>query len=212
MAANYDKIAPVYDLLSRLVYGNSIRKAQCSLVQFIKPENRILLIGGGTGWILEEMAKLHTSGLTIDYVEASAKMIQLAQKKSRGNNTVRFIQTPVEDFSAAGLYDVIFTPFIFDNFNKEKAALIFKKLSPLLKSQGIWLHCDFTGDKKEDPFWQRLLLKIMYAFFRLTTGIETSKLIPIENYFQPAYQKIFEMYFYARFIQATAYRKTAGNG
>ncbi len=81
MPTNYNKIAKYYDLISRLVYGKAIIKAQVSLLKFIPANSSVLIIGGGTGWVLEELAKIHQEGLTIIYVENSSKMIALAQKE-----------------------------------------------------------------------------------------------------------------------------------
>ena len=58
MANNYNSIAKYYDTLSRVIYQRAIIKAQVFLIQFIKDNDRILLVGGGTGWILEELSKL----------------------------------------------------------------------------------------------------------------------------------------------------------
>jgi spermidine synthase len=72
MAANFNNSAWFYDGLSRLVYGNALVEAQVYLLQFIRPNSKILIAGGGTGWILEELAKLHPEGLKIAYVEIGA--------------------------------------------------------------------------------------------------------------------------------------------
>jgi ubiquinone/menaquinone biosynthesis C-methylase UbiE len=207
VSANYDKIASIYNLLSRLVYGKSIVKAQADLLKFIPPCSRILLVGGGTGWILEEIVKIDPEGLTIDYVESSLKMILLSQKKNHGRNIVHFINQPIENFSGTGLYDVIFTPFLFDNFREEKIQTVFTNLSSLLKDKGLWLHCDFVNNKSDGPVWQQLLLKTMYLFFRITARIETNELIPMENYFNKDYQKTYQAFYYAKFIEASVYCK-----
>ena len=176
MTSNYDHIAGFYDRLSRLVFGSSIVRAQVCLLPFIPAGARILIIGGGTGWILEEIAALHPQGLTIDYIESSAKMIAISQKRNRQKNSVQFIHQPIEDYVLTTPYDVIITPFLFDNFPKDKIAYIFEKLHAYLKSNGLWLYADFTSGTG-NPFWQKILLRIMYLFFRVTGAIETQKLI-----------------------------------
>ena len=72
MAANYDNSAWFYDRLSRLIYGKALVRSQVYLLRYIPAGSIILIAGGGTGWILEEISKLHPSGLKITYVEISS--------------------------------------------------------------------------------------------------------------------------------------------
>lgn len=110
---NYDNIAWIYDALSRLVYGNSIRQIQIDLLDSIPARARILVVGGGTGWILEEISKIHPSGLEVTYVEISKNMIQLARNRHIADNVVEFVHLPIEDFHPDSKFDVIFTAFLF---------------------------------------------------------------------------------------------------
>lgn len=207
MATNYDKIAGIYDLLSRIVFGPYIVKAQVCLIKYINPNSKILVVGGGTGWVLEELTKQHPSGLVIDYVESSAKMVGLSEKRNFGGNTVNFITLPIEDFTTVNQYDVIFTPFLFDNFKPDKTTFVFNALHTLLKSGGLWLYADFIYVDGQGTIWQKLLLKIMYFFFWVTSNIETNEIENMEPYFALGYIKIFDAWFYAQFIRSVAYRK-----
>ena len=58
MASNYDNSAWFYDGLSRVVYGNALISSQVYLLQFIPSNATILIVGGGTGRLLEEIAKI----------------------------------------------------------------------------------------------------------------------------------------------------------
>jgi ubiquinone/menaquinone biosynthesis C-methylase UbiE len=203
MTTNYDKIAGSYDLISRAVYGKALVSAQVCLLQYVPANSRVLIVGGGTGWILEEIAQIH-SGLTIDYVESSAKMIALSEKKDHGTNHINFINLPAEDYITEERYDVILTPFFFDNFKTDKIQLLFAKLNTLLKQEGRWLYVDFVDNGR---FWQKLLLKTMYLFFKITTGIETQELINMNPFFDPRYHKIIELLHYHNFIRSVVYQK-----
>jgi ubiquinone/menaquinone biosynthesis C-methylase UbiE len=208
MPANYDKIARIYDLLSGMVFGKAITKAQAHLLQCLPTgDYRLLIVGGGTGWILEELSRLRPEGITIDYVEASGEMIALSRKRSYGKNAVNFFHAPIEDFSSDQMYQVIITPFVLDNFEESKLKIIFSRLDNLLEEEGTWLYADFVYSKTASPLWQKLLLKIMYFFFRITTKIETKKLVDVEKYFEKGYRKKMGARFYFDFIKAVAYKK-----
>jgi len=173
MKRNYDSIAWFYDRLSRLFFGNALVNAQLFLLQAIPAGARILIVGGGTGWILEEITKLHPSGLTITYVDASEKMIALSRKRNMGNNRVTFIAAPIETASMDGPYDVALTPFFLDNFKEGSLQKIATVIDKRLAPGGKWLYCDFQDT---DIFWQKAVLKIMYVFFRVSCGIEATHL------------------------------------
>jgi len=212
MATNYDMIASSYDLIRKIVLGNSIVKAQVSLLKFIPANSHILIVGGGTGWIIEEINAIHSQGLTIDYVESSAKMIQLSQKKEHRSNKINYIHQPIEAYTTDTIYDIIITPFLFDNFQIKKIAVIFAQLNSYLNKDGMWLYADFVYDENNDPLWQKALLKTMYFFFRITCKIETQQLVNMDQFFSTLYYPVFTTSYYHNFIQSVAYQKKLIDG
>lgn len=205
MPANYDNAAWFYDRLSRLVYGRTLINAQAALLHLIPAGSKVLVAGGGTGQILEEISKIHSSGLTIAYVELSENMLALSKKRNFGNNTVSFINSPVEEAALAAGFDVIITAFLFDNFLPVTLNRVFYHLHHLLKTSGLWINTDFQLTGK---WWQVALLKSMYLFFKVLGCMETQKLSDIKPYFKKvAYRVITEKLFFGDFIGTTAYRK-----
>ncbi|MDB5155955.1 MAG: methyltransferase protein [Mucilaginibacter sp.] len=205
MASNYDNSAWFYDNLSRLVYGKALVNAQVYLLQFVKPDSTILIAGGGTGWILEELARIHPTGLKITYIEISAKMISLSKKRWIADNEVVFVNSAVEDVPITTQFDVLITPFLFDNFKEETLQKIFSHLHAQLEAGGLWLNTDFQLSGK---WWQNVLLKSMFIFFRLICSIETSVLPDIKRKFeQYNYVIVAEKNFFGDFTSSTAYSK-----
>jgi ubiquinone/menaquinone biosynthesis C-methylase UbiE len=207
MGNNYNSIANIYDVLSRIVFGKSIMKAQIFLLKYIPENSRLLIVGGGTGWILSELSKMYEKGIEIMYVEKSAKMIALSKQKNIQHNSVEFINTGIEEFSTGKKFDVIFTAFLFDNFLPEKIEFVFSKLNQLLKPNGLWLYADFMNDQMNSKWWQKFLLKTMYLFFKITCNIETQQLINMSAYFSDGYNKLSEKYYYSNFIKSVVYKK-----
>ncbi len=207
MGNNYNSIANIYDALSRLIFQKSIVNAQIFLLQHIPANSKVLIVGGGTGWVLEELSKIHNKGIEIIYVEKSSKMISLSKQKNIKNNIVEFINNGVEEFSPEKKFDIIFTAFLFDNFLPAKIEMVFSKLDQLLEPNGLWLYADFKNDKTNSKWWQKFLLRTMYFFFKITCNIETQQLIDMTKYFSSGYAKISENYFYSNFIKAIVYKK-----
>jgi ubiquinone/menaquinone biosynthesis C-methylase UbiE len=205
MAANYDNSAWFYDSLSKLVYGKALINAQVYLLQYIPANSSVLIVGGGTGWILEEITRIHSSGLQITYIEVSAKMVALSQKRDIGNNKVLFISDAVENVISLGEFDVIITPFLFDNFIPATQQKVFNHLNSLLKQDGIWLNTDFQLTGK---WWQVALLKSMLLFFKLICRIESNKVNDVEPYFiENGYKEFAAKSFFGEFVISKAYRK-----
>lgn len=208
MLNNYDKIAKHYDFLSRLVFSKSQVNAQIDQLKYISKGDNILIVGGGTGWILEEVAALYPSGIQITYVEISEKMIDISKARHYGLNEVIFVNSGIEDFKSDRTFDIIATPFLFDNFSKERAGGIFKKLDKLLKNEGLWFMVDFTTDHKNGRWWKKLFLKIMYTFFKLAGNVEARSLADMTTHFNKAsYLPMHEAFHYRQFIKATIYKK-----
>jgi len=204
MSANYNNSAWFYDRLSKLIYGKALIRAQVFLLDGIPANSSVLIVGGGTGWILEEIAKVHRSGLKITYVEVAANMIALSLKRNPGNNEVAFINEAVENVNLTSDYDVVITPFLFDNFTEENLQKIFTHIHHSLKPGGLWLNTDFHMTGK---WWQKVLLKSMLSFFRIICRIEASKLPDIEKCFSGyGYQIIRQKTFYGQFILSTVYK------
>jgi ubiquinone/menaquinone biosynthesis C-methylase UbiE len=208
MQNNYDHIAPYYDFLSRMVYFRSQVKAQSDQLKFIPADSKVLIVGGGTGWILEEIAKVRPSGLSIVYVEISEKMLNISRKRNSMANQVEYVHAAAEDFTSYQQFDIIITAFLFDNFSDNTILSVFNKLHHLLNVRGYWLFSDFYYSKKSGKKWQYYLLKTMYAFFSKISDVEARMLINTENIFiSHNYRAAEVQHYYAGFIKAIVYQK-----
>jgi len=205
VASNYDNSAWFYDSLSKLVYGRALINAQVFLLQYIPPNSNIFIGGGGTGWILEELSRIHPSGLKISYAEISSKMTALSKKRNYADNEVIFINSAVEDVLITDEFDVIITPFLFDNFTETTLQKVFNHLHHSLKPGGLWLNTDFQLTGK---WWQNILLKTMFVFFKIICRIETSVLPDIEKHFNDkSYSVIAEKVFFGKFVISKVFEK-----
>lgn len=205
MPSNYDNAAWFYDRLSRLVYGRALINAQAALLPLIPRHAKVLIAGGGTGWIIEEIAKIHPENLTIVYVELSEKMMSLSKQRNPGNNKMIYINSPVEEAPLNNDFDVVITSFLFDNFLPETFNKVFYHLHSLLKPGALWINTDFQLSGK---WWQPLLLKSMYLFFKTLGCMEAKRLADIDPYFKKEfYQILTQKSFFNHFISTTAYKK-----
>lgn len=177
MNRTYNNVAIFYDQLADLFYGKAISLAEQQLVQFVPANARVLIIGGGTGRILEKLAQHHTT-LYITYLDSSSAMIAKAAQRKAGENKVQFLMQNGLVATFAETFDVVITSFFLDNFCTSNVEGFIGRLAPHLATAGIWLIADFQKNKN---FRQTLLLKIMYGFFKLTCNIEATQLPDIHG-------------------------------
>jgi len=208
MPNNYDAAAWFYDGLSQIVFGKALIKAQVFLIKNIKPEASVLIVGGGTGWILEEIAQIEPAGLKITYIEISGRMINLSKNRNHQQNDVCFIHAGIEDCEITQQFDVVLTPFLFDNFLEKRIQAVYQQLHAYLKPGGTWLICDFQVQQNYKSLWQKILLQTMYLFFGWLCKVETNKLIKMDKYFlQNHYTLLEDKTFYKGFVISQVYQK-----
>ena len=194
--------------MSRLFFGRTEIDAQVDLLRYMRPGSRMLIVGGGTGWILEEIAARYPAGLKITYVESSGEMMRLARRRPVGACAVEFVQVPVEEFVTEGRFDCILTGFLFDNFSEDLSCRVIRRLCPMLERDGCWLFADFYYRRSGGPFWQGLMLRTMYLSARLICKVDARELPDMAVLFAAAgFRPLHISWYYRGFIKAVAYRR-----
>lgn len=179
MKNNFNLIAPVYDALAKLVFGNKLKRAQCHFLHLIPQDSNVLILGGGTGWLLDEIFKTGFRG-SVTYVEASAKMIKMTKKRLQPSWNVALICGD-EKAIPNEFYDVIITNFFLDVFSSDKLKDIMATLSDRLSQRGLWFCTDFRNTNR---LKHKLIIWSMLQFFRLTTQLEAGQLLDFAFYFK----------------------------
>jgi ubiquinone/menaquinone biosynthesis C-methylase UbiE len=175
---NYNNIAWIYDWLAKIVFGRKQELAMQAFLSIIPDTAKILVVGGGTGKIIDYMRNLNKQ-LEIDFVEPSTNMMCQAKKRKRSHLQINFCQHSILDFKTVD-YDVILTNFFFDQFTYGQARLILQHLKPKLRSNGILIFSDFINTKH---IWDKLVTRLMFYFFRLTANIKTNNFPPYNYLF-----------------------------
>lgn len=208
---NFNFIAPVYDGLAKMVFGDAQQKAQTYFLTRIPQNAQVLILGGGTGLLLAELLQ---TGLPqrVLYVEASEKMLQKARHRMKNVNTsctVDFRLGTEKDILPTEKFHAILTPFVLDLFPEEEVKNMIQTLAPCLLPSGLWLHTDFhfsRGLKKQ--WWQKPLLWAMYKFFRTVSRVPAHRLPRFEPLFRQAgFQQKESAFFFKEFIKATVWQR-----
>ena len=168
---DFNYIAPIYDLLARLVFGSKLKEATNYFLQDVPRDKKVLVLGGGTGNILH-----HLTNTDIVFLDQSKKMLAAASEKR--TNGVTFIEADFLSWDSETSYDVIICPFFLDVFSVQHLELVIAKISALLRPEGQLIVTDFqdTGKRKH-----KFLLVLMHRFFRVTARLESKQIQPLRS-------------------------------
>ena len=136
LPANFDHIAPYYDTLATIVFGNKLSVAKGVFLDEIPASGQVLLVGEGTGNLLNLLLQREPT-LTIDYLDASSKMIELTRKKvpPAAIHRVRFLQGTHHHLPSQKKYDAVIVGIRAYNTN-EKMKFHQSKLYEYVKNGG----------------------------------------------------------------------------
>lgn len=174
---NFDRVAAPYYWLETIVFGDQLQQARVAFVRAIDRPRRALLVGEGNGRFLAELLRAHP-GLQVDCIEASGRMIALAQC-ALGAAQVTFIQADIRAVALSrNSYDLIVTHFLLDCFSEETLPPLIGRLADAAMAEALWLVADFCHPPRGWRRWRaRVLIGTMYSFFRAVAGIEARQLV-----------------------------------
>ena len=171
-STNFDGVAAIYDTLSNVVFGRSMVRAQTFYLRDIPSGAKVLIIGGGTGWLLNELLVVNST-CSVWYIEASAKMLDLTKERiSKSSNVIHLIHGTENSIPPDIKFDAVITHFYLDLFPQTSCDQVIQKISRSMHAKSMWLVTDFINT----TWWQNILLAVMYKFFRVTCHIEASQL------------------------------------
>jgi SAM-dependent methyltransferase len=159
---NCDRIANWYRWLEYAAFGSTLRRRREAFLFELGNPRKVLVLGDGDGRFLQVFTALYPRA-QVDAVEVSAKMLALARARVQG---VAFHLADAREFYFDGEYDLAVAHFFLDCFDEAE-------LRALLGSvrTKTWLLSEFRNTR-----WSWPVLRALYFFFRLTTGLRTKRL------------------------------------
>jgi tRNA (cmo5U34)-methyltransferase len=198
----YDAIAPFYDRLARLVFGRSIVQAQIAYLDVIPANSKVLILGGGTGWLLEELLKRENQ-CHYFYLDASAEMIYRTRKRVGENPQVTYLHGRLDSIPGDVIFDITIANFFFDQFDTGDVRSILYGLKNSLTREGKILITEFQATK----WWHKAMLLTMYRFFSSIRAVVNRSLPHWKLCFQEeGFQITQEKRFFGDFILSVVYR------
>jgi len=172
---NCDRIAAFYRWLEYAVFGRALERRRAAFLAEVAGARRVLALGDGDGRALAALVAAAPSA-RVDYVDSSAKMLELARARA-GTDRVHYRQADAralqfnETLGESG-YDLIVTHFFLDCFDDAELRALVEKTARAAAPAAYWVVSEF----RPATVYARLLIAVMYAFFRRATGLKTRRL------------------------------------
>ncbi len=175
---NCDRIAPWYRWIECLVFGRALKRRRCEYMAELGNARSTLILGDGDGRFTAEFVHGNRHS-RVESVDLSSRMLDLARKRCSRSTPDRadlvFRQGDARVVELTGNYDLIVTHFFLDCFGSGDLERIIARVSKAAQPQARWVISEFQlPPNRILRFAARLLIQAMYAFFRMTTGLNTS--------------------------------------
>lgn len=188
---NFDRLAVHYPWMEHVYAGGLMQRCRVAFLPQVIHCRRVLLLGEGTGKFLAELLR-HNSSAEIVCVEQSRGMIRQMRRHLEGErldiSRVQFEQADALSWSPPpGQFDLIVTNFFLDCFRPEQLRRLIPALAGSAGPGATWLVADFRLPEKGWRRWRAgINLAVLYAFFKLSTSLATTRLTPPDEMLKAA--------------------------
>jgi SAM-dependent methyltransferase len=180
-----DRLGRWYRALELLAFGGDLERARFMHLGRLADRSDILLLGEGDGRCAERLARLAPRARIL-CIDKSPGMIALASARIAGTPEaarVSFLCADALSYEPEpGRHDAVATLFFLDCFDAQGVAAILARVGSALQPDALWLIADFVVPPAGlARLRARAWLSLLYAFFRLETGISARELPPSEE-------------------------------
>ena len=144
---NFDRVVPIYDFCKTLLFFGSIERCQYYHLSQLKGRKKLLIIGGGTGRIIEKISSF-TDFDSLVYVDNSREMISKAKRFTKLRCPELYDKIEFQCADALSItenldFDAIILPFVLDCFTNEKLKQLGGKMHTWMAPGSLLLISDF---------------------------------------------------------------------
>lgn len=175
---NFDRIAGLYRLLEYISMGRLLEKTRFTFVDSVHHARKALVLGDGDGRFTSKLLQ-ENDAVQVTAVDISSEMLRLMKERcSWAGSRLKTVKDDALPFCREDLqrYDLVVTHFFLDclpqNDVEELAALIARRSEP----GAVWVLSEFAIPRNAMRLPARMLVRGLYAAFRVMTGLRTSRL------------------------------------
>jgi ubiquinone/menaquinone biosynthesis C-methylase UbiE len=209
MTANFNRIARAYRWLEYASFGHALERCRFYFLPQLREAERALMLGDGDGRFLQRLLMLN-SGVTTDAVDASPAMLTLLTARCGTERVDIYCADALAFAPPHTAYDCIATHFFLDCLTSAECAAVAARMAGYLAPGGRWIVSEFRVPRGILHVPAALLIRAMYACFRVLTGLEPQHLPAYEAALRTAGMEIAEeRLFLHGLLVAQVWRQTA---
>lgn len=182
----FDPLAPYYSTMEKMLAGPRLQRCRLTWLDELAGAERILIAGLGHGPILPELFARNPRA-RVTCVDASAGMLAVAEQRARDAgldlSRLTFVHARLPAWRPVpGNYDAIVTNFFLDCFPSEELPAVVGRLAGAATPAARWVVADFAVPPRGlARLRARLVHALMYAFFRIVTGLRARGVTPPDD-------------------------------
>jgi len=183
---SFDRLAPFYRAMEAIAAGGKLQRCRVAFLNEIPVPRRVLLAGEGHGRFLPECVRRFPDA-AIMVVDDSVRMLEIA-KRMVESERVEFVRADLLKWEGPqGAFDLIVTNFFLDCFPAPELAVLVARLGWMAVPEADWLLADFEIAATGPARWRsRMILALLYAFFRVVCRLPARALISPDGELQKA--------------------------
>ncbi len=179
--ANFDWLAPHYRWMEWLLAGPKLQRCRAAFLPALAAPRNVLIVGQGHGRFVVELLRQYPE-VRCTCVDSSRRMLDVTRQRLAAEGLdatrVEFVHADILEWTPPDrAYDVVATHFVLDCFRPEQLARVLPKLARAAAPEARWLLSDFNEPASGLARWRaRVILEVMYVFFRWAVALPASKL------------------------------------
>jgi len=189
---SFNALAPHYRWMELVLAGRKLQRCRTSFLEKVQHADQVLLLGEGNGRFLPGCRRQFPQA-QITCLDLSAAMIDQARRRLgtqvSKSPEVRFVHADALTWRppAHCTYDLIVTNFFLDCFRADQLERLVERIGRASAPRTNWLLADFqVAPAGLQRFRSRLILGLMYLFFRATTQLPAHRLFAPDPYLEKA--------------------------
>jgi ubiquinone/menaquinone biosynthesis C-methylase UbiE len=169
--SGFDRVAKIYRWAEYLTFGRTLERCRFYFLRDLHDTQNALVLGDGDGRFTQRLLQT-APHVYLQAVDESATMLQLLQKRCAADESrLHICCADATTFIPSQPIDLVVTHFFLDCLSTEQVRLLAEGMHRSSMPGGRWLISEFDVAEGWRGLPHAMLVRFLYAAFRLVTGL-----------------------------------------